>query len=205
MVFYCRHLLSWRPLHFLPIFGRLQSCCWVVRPSAMECLYYIEFVCSHSLPQAADVWWHQFRWTLMQDEELSNLPYHSHPQAFHLSTIDQLLWRHHPSLHQGSFQRVAHRFLGMKNDCMQIKTKQLDFYKTYFHETYLKNCIVQIKNKLFTLEIGWTKTILQKFWKGNKFVINQKWRERASESRQFTMFITNILTNANVSFLWFYY
>ena len=48
-----------------------------------------------------------------------------------------------------------------------------------------------MKNKLFTLEISRTKTILRKFWKANKIFIKQKWRERANESREFTMFIVN--------------
>ena len=129
VVFYCRYPLSWRPLHCLSTFGRRQCFC-IVRPSAMECFYNIEFVCSYRLPHAADIWWRQFGCALMHNEELYNQPHHSHPQALHLSPFDQLLWRHLPSLQEGSLKRVAHRFLGMKNDCMQIKAKQFDFRKT---------------------------------------------------------------------------
>ena len=139
VVFYSYYLLSWCPLHCPITIGRLQSCC-LVRPSAMECLHQIEFVCSHQLPHATDVRWRQFGWTLLHDGELSNQPNYSHPQAFHLSTTDQPLWRHQASLHQWSCQRVADLFLDMKNDCMQIKTKQFDFWKTHFHETYF-NCV----------------------------------------------------------------
>ena len=173
---YCGYFWSWRSLHFLLTIRRLQCNC-VGQRSVMEFLYNIDVVCSHSLPHAADIWWRQFGWTLLHDQELSKLPHHSHLQAFHLSTIDQLLWRHHPSLHQGSYGRVADHFLSMKNDCMQIKTKQFDFYKIYFRKTFPRNCIVQIKKKLFRLVISWTKTILQKFWKGNRIFIKEKWRE----------------------------
>ena len=88
-----------------------------------------------------------------------------------------MFWHHHASLHQGSFERVAHGFLGMKNDCMQIKAKQFDYNKIYFCETYFRNYIVQMKNELFTLEISWTKITLQKICKGNRILMKQKWRE----------------------------
>ena len=139
VVFYCRNFLSWCPRHCQITIGRLQFCC-IVRPSAMECLYIHQFVCSPQLPHVTDVWWGQFGCTLLHDEELWNHPHHSHPQVFLLSIFDQSLWRHHPSLHQWSFERVADRFLGMKNDCMQIKTKQFDFCETHLHETYF-NCV----------------------------------------------------------------
>ena len=145
----------------------------------MECLYSIEFVCSRQLPHATDVWWRQFGWTLLHYEELSNHPHHSRPQASLLSTTDQPLWRHHPSLHQGSFERVADRFLGMKNDCMQIKTKQFDFCETHFHETYF-NCVwtfVQMENKSFSLKINWANTFFQEFRHGNVVFIKQKWKD----------------------------
>ena len=89
------------------------------------------------------------RLDILQDEELSDQRHYSHPQAFHFATSDQPSWRHHQSLHQGSLPRVAHRFLGMKNDWMQIKTKQIDFCETHFQETYF-SCVgtfVQLKNK----------------------------------------------------------
>ena len=117
VVFYCSHFLSWCPLHCPITIGRLQCSC-SVRPSAMECI-----VCSHQLPHAPDFWWRQFGWNMLHNEELYNHSHHSHAQAFLLSTSDQLFWRHHHSLHQGSFERVLDRFLGMKNDCMQTKTK----------------------------------------------------------------------------------
>ena len=49
------------------------------------------------------------------------------------------------------------------------------------------------------------KHIMQKFLKGNRVFIKQKWSEEASKSEQFTMLIVNHLTNANVLFLDFYY
>ena len=113
---------------------------------------------------------------LLHNEELSKSHY-SHPQAFHLATSDQPLWSHQPLLRQRSFQRVAHRFLGMRNDWMQIKTKPFDFSKTHFHETYF-DCVwnfVQMENKLFWLEMSWPNTILQEFWNGNVVLIKQKW------------------------------
>ena len=130
VVFYCCNFLSWCPLYCPITIGRLQCCCFM-RPSAMECLYH-HLVCSHLLPHVPDVRWSQFSCALLHNEELSNHSHHSHPQAFLLSTTDQLLWCHHPPLHEGSFERVADRFLGMKNDCIQIKTKQFDFCKHSF-------------------------------------------------------------------------
>ena len=63
-----------------------------------------------------------------------------------------------------------------------------------------------MKNNLLRFEIYWTKPILQEFWKGNRIYIKQKWSEwRASKNGQFAMLIVNHLTNANVSFLGFYY
>ena len=157
----------------------LVESCWIVRRCAMECLYHIEFVCSHQLPHATDVRWSQFGCTVLHDEELYNHPNHSHPQASLLSTTDQPLWRHQPPLHQWSFERVADRFLGMKNDCMQIKTKQFDFCETHLHETYFNWVwtFVQMKNKSFSLEINWANTFFQEFRHGNIVFIKQKWKD----------------------------
>ena len=139
VAFYSCYFLSWCLLHCPTTIGRLQCFC-IVRPCAMECLYVDYLVCLHQLPHVPDVRWRQFGCTVLHDEELYIHPNHSHPQAFLLSTTDQPLWRHQHPLHQWSCQRVANRFLGMKNDCMQIKTKQFDFCKTHFHETYF-NCV----------------------------------------------------------------
>ena len=113
------------------------QCCYSVQPSAVECFYRMDVVCSHQFPQTADIWRHQFGWTMIQDkEELEHNPHQLHPQVFHLATTNQLFWRHHPSLHEGSFLRVISWFLATKNDWMQIKTNHFDFCKTYFHERY---------------------------------------------------------------------
>ena len=37
-------------------------------------------------------------------------------------------------------KRVADRFLGMKNDCVQFKTKQFHICKTHFCKTYF-SCV----------------------------------------------------------------
>ena len=138
VVFYSCYFSSWCPLYCPITVGRLQCSC-IVRPSAMECLYIDNLVCSHQPPHVTDVWWRCLM-TVLPNEELSYHSHHSHPQAFLLSPSDQPLWRHHPLLHYGSFERVADRFLGMKNNCMQIKMKQFDFWKTHFHATYF-NCV----------------------------------------------------------------
>ena len=170
MVFYFRHFLSWCPLHCSIAVERLQCCCYV-RRCAMKCIYSVQFVCSRQLPHAPDIWQRQFGCCMSQYDELSDQPHHSHSQAFHLSTSDQPFWRDHILLHQGSFERVADRFLGMKKNCMQIETKQFDFYETHFPRNLFK--LVQLKNKSFWLEISWTKRILQNFWKGNRNLIKQ--------------------------------
>ena len=179
VVFYCRNFLSWCPRHCQITIGRLQFCC-IVRPSAMECLYIHQFLCSAQLPHATDVWWRQFGCTLLHDEELWNHPHHSHPQVFLLSMSDQPLWRHHPSLHQGSFERVADRFLGMKNGCMLIKRNNLIFVKLICTKLILIvfELSLQVKNKSFWLKINWMNTIFQEFWHGNIIFIKQKWKEQ---------------------------
>ena len=93
-----------------------KCCCFMLR-SVVEFLYH-HLVCSHQLPQAPGIRWRQFGCILLPNEELSNHTHHSHPQAFHLSTSHQPLWRHHQSLHERSCQWAAHQFLGMKNDCI---------------------------------------------------------------------------------------
>ena len=177
VVFHCRSFLSWCPLHCPITIGRLQGSS-IVQPCAMECLPIECQTSSHQLPHATNVWWRHFGWTVLHDEELSNHSY-PHPQAFLLSTIDQPLWRHHSSLHQRSFEQVAHQFLGMKKDCMQIKAKQFDFCKTHFHEFYFNSVwtFAQVKSKWFWLEINWTKTILQEVWHRNIVFIKQSWTE----------------------------
>ena len=56
----------------------------------------------------------------------------------------------------GMKQRVADCFLGMKNDCMQIKTKLFDFCKTIFTKiiSIVFKTFAQMENKSFSLEIN---------------------------------------------------
>ena len=134
-------------------------------------------VCSHQLSHAADVWQLQFGWRLLHDKELNSHPHHSHSQAFHLATTAQLCWRHHPTLHEGISSRVAHRFLGVKNDWMQNKTNQFDFLGNHFHEPKFSSVwtFVQIWNKSLRMKMSWMKAVCEEFWKGNKISIKQKW------------------------------